>query len=259
MRPGGRWLKEEAPDPWGSGAAVVRVDQAAGPAEAGRAVVGAGGSGGGLQPEEPRAAALVAVVGDVVRDADVWFSYLWTFDCGSPLVGCHPAADVAGAEVTGPPVQVCQTRVLATFGAAVTTTSSMTGPNAALSPIGVWPIVLVVLVKVSVVEGPVAANEKVSFLYFMSAGRVLRRGRVVGEWGCRVGSSDVHRLRPPDDLRRRVARHGEGHVVRLAFHRLNGLADGAWAEAFRSMLRDPSSAAQTFPRCRRLHRRQSNR
>ena len=46
-----------------------------------------------LFPEEPRAAALVAVVGDVVRDtAPSWFSYLWSFDCGSPLVGCQLAS-----------------------------------------------------------------------------------------------------------------------------------------------------------------------
>ena len=44
----------------------------------------------------------------------------------------------------------------------------MTGPAAALTPIGDWPVVVVVLVKVSVVVAPVAANEKVSVLYFMS-------------------------------------------------------------------------------------------
>ena len=76
---------------------------------------------------------------------------------------------VAGAEVTGPPVQVFQTLVLTTFGAAVTTTSSMTGPAAALTPIGDGPVVVVVLVKVSVVEVPVAANEKVWSFHFMSA------------------------------------------------------------------------------------------
>ena len=170
----------------GAGADRSRVTGTARPAEAGRAVGDAGGSGGGLNlaPDEPSAAAL-GLVARSTGSFTLWFSDLWSVDCGSPLVGCHAGVGrVRGrGRGHGPPVQVCQTLVLTTFGAAVTATSSMTGPAAALTPIGDWAGRGGRAREGQRRRRPVAANEKVCVLPLHVAGRVLRNCRVVGECG----------------------------------------------------------------------------